>query len=420
MFHLLRNPNYLKLWLAQVIAELGDGITRLVIVYLVSRLSHDPLILSFVIIAQVTPNMLFGALIGPFIDRYSKQRMMISADLYRFFIVLLMIPAQGSLAILLGLVFLQGIGTVFFEPARTALVPRIVGEERIPTAISFSQSTMIVMGIVGPSIAGLLISFRNFSALFMLNAATYILSAVLIFMIRHVASTTAGATGQASLSYKKSLQEGFRTVYQHQGLFALLLLLVPVMLVMGVINTNLNAVFLHTFKVSAEHFGFLETVQGIGAIAGASLAPILLRRILPNRLLISAVMGVGICCVFTVPLEWLVDGFGLPPVYVWSTVIGIVTACANVPLSSLFVQLTPNEVRGRGAAIFSSIGNMATVSGLLLGGGLASIIGVIYATALAGGLLVLVCVLFPLLKYYQAIKIADKPQQHGGEAVASS
>ncbi|WCF06768.1 MFS transporter [Paenibacillus thiaminolyticus] len=427
---LFSNSSYRRLWWAQLISELGDGITRLVVIFLVAHLSASPLALSMVVLSQVLPQMLFGAFVGPLVDRINRPLLMAASDIYRAGIVLAFILAQDSLPFIYVLIWLQGIGTVFFEPARSALIPRLVGKEQISSAVSLSQATYMAMRLVGPALAGLLIPLGHFGWLFTFNAITFLLSAVFVFSLRGVEPlklSGAQAGGgeavteeteeteehegreaqqekEAKLSYMASFKEGLTQMYRHEGLFALIMLVVPVMLVVGVINSNLNAALLQTFRIPAEHFGFVSSVIGAGSIVGAIAAPHLLRRIQPSTLLLIGIAGIGASCIFIVPLAPIYANTSIISIYIWSLLTGFTISCTNVPLSSLFLTLMPDEIRGRGAAVFGTVAETGTVIGIGLGGLFAVWFGVLEATAVAGGLLVIVSIVFPLLKYSRALK----------------
>ncbi|TCZ76573.1 MFS transporter [Paenibacillus albiflavus] len=409
MLALLRNRSYLNLWLAQIVSQLGDGITKLLIVYLATHLSDNPIVISFVILSQIIPSTIFGSFAGPLVDRFSKKTIMFSSDIYRAVIVLLMIPSQNSLTLLLILIFLEGIGSLFFDPARSAIVPRIVGKENVTKAISISQATATAMRMIGPAIGGVLIGFHDFTAIFSITVVTYLISAVFIIFITNVQTKSQGSN-KPKESYIESYKEGFRVLFNNQGLLAVILLLLPTMLVVGIINTNMDAVLLYTFKVPPAHFGFLETSFGIGSLFGAIAASYLISKLLPHKMMLGSLCAIGVICLLILPLESLHAMLGLPPIYGWILILGIACALINVPLGSLFITLTPDHARGRGAAIFGSLANTMTVIGVLLGGTLASTIGIVYSLAIGGALLVVVTLLFPMLKYYQALKNINQYQ----------
>jgi MFS transporter, DHA3 family, macrolide efflux protein len=420
MLTLLRNRSYLKLWLAQIVAQLGDGITKLLIIYLASQLSGNPIVISFVVLAQILPSTILGSFAGPLVDRFSKKRIMLSSNVYRAIIVLLMIPSQHSLALLLILVFLEGIGTLFFEPARASIIPRIVGEENITQSVSLSQATTTAMRMIGPAIGGILIGFHNFSAIFMITVVTFLLSAVLIKFIPNVQTKSSAVNKSAELSFIESYKEGFRMVFSNPGLMAIIMLVIPTMFVIGIINATVDGVLLYTFKVTPAHYGFLETSLGIGSLLGAIAASYLIKRLLPHSLMLGSLIGIGVFCVLILPLESLHSLFGLPPLYGWIFLLGTAIAFINVPLGSLFVILTPDHARGRTLTIFNSMANTMSVIGLLLGGWLASTIGIVYTLAAGGLLLIVFTLIFPLFKYYEALKNINQSSRSHQQQIAPS
>lgn len=414
MLALLKNRAYLNLWLAQIISMLGDGITKILIVFLAAQLSDNPIVISFVVLAQIIPSTILGTFAGPFVDRFSKKRIMFSSDIYRAIIVLLMIPSQNSLVLMLILVFLEGIGSVFFDPARASIIPRIVGEENIAQSISLSQATSTTMRMIGPAIGGILITLQNFSLNFMITTATFLISAVFIMLIPNVQTQSKTANKSAKLPFKQSYKEGFQIVFGNQGLFAVILLLIPTMLAVGVINANMSAAFLYTFKVVPPHFGFLETAFGIGSLCGAIAASRLIKRFMPHHLILGAIISIGVICILILLLVPLHNMFGVWPIYVWILLLGIAVALISVPLGSLFVAQTPDQARGRAMAIFNSLSSTMTIIGIVSGGWFASSIDILWSISTAGILLVVVTLIFPMLKYYRALKNMEqgiKPKQ---------
>lgn len=403
MMTLLKNPVFLRFWLGQVIAQLGDGITRVAITYLVATLSKDPMAIGLVIFAQLLPSAVFGLFMGPLADKFNRRWLMLSADLYRMMIVLLMIPFHDSVAVLIFLIALQGLGAALFDPARSASIPELVGEKHIHSAVSLSQSTRAAMDIIGPSLGALLLISEHYNMIFTINAITYFLSAVFIFTLTSIGKNRSKSK-QNQESYLSSIKTGVVQVTGMPALRFLLILLMPITLVIGILNTNLVAVLTHTFNVSAFHFGFIEASLAIGVIIGAAgLGPVFLKKSKPNTVLLTGTAAIGAWMVLIIPLDSLQQQFGIVPVYVWCIMVGVLNAFINVPLSSLFLTVTPAEFRGRGSSLLGFTANFSMIIGILCGGVVAGNMGVLYGTAFAGALLVAVAFFLPLLKGYKSL-----------------
>lgn len=403
MFTILKNVRYLRFWLGQIVSQLGDGITRTAIVYLIAILSKDPLAIGLALFAQLLPNAIFGIVLGPLADKYNRRHLMVAADLYRCIIVLLMIPFHHSVTALIILIAFQGLGSALFDPARTSSIPDLAGESNIQEATSLSQSTRAAMDIIGPSLGALLMVSKNFKLIFLLDAATFIISALFIFSIASL-GTVKSKDSTSKEKYIEAIRSGIKEVTKMPALRFLLILLMPITLVIGVLNTNLIAVLTNVFHVSAFHFGTIEATMSVGVILGAAAAaPYSLKKLKPAAVLLIGTAAIGFWMAFILPLNTLRLEFGIAPVYVWCIISGLLNAFINVPLSSLFLQSTPAAFRGRGSSLLGFVASSFQMAGILAGGWIAREIGVLNGTALAGCLLIVTAILLPLLKGYKSL-----------------
>ncbi|SFD54415.1 Predicted arabinose efflux permease, MFS family [Bacillus sp. OV194] len=407
MFSLLKNSLYLRFWLGQVISQLGDGITRIGITYLVATLSKDPLLIGLVIFVQLLPTAVFGIFLGPLADQWNRRWLMVSADLFRMAMVIAMIFFYDSVPALIILTAFHGIGTALFDPARTSSIPDLAGESNISEAISMSQSTKAAMDIIGPSLGALLLMSNQYSIIFLIDAATFAGSALLLFTLFSIGKVHANSP-EDKKTYLSFITSGIKEVTGMPSLRFLLLLLLPITLVVGILNTNLVAVLTTTFHVSAFHFSLIESSMAIGVIIGAAwFGPYLMKRLKANALLISGTAVIGIWMALILPLDWIREETGIGAIYIWCTLIGVFNALINVPLSTLFLQVTPPAFRGRGSSILGLTSSSAQMIGILFGGWIAKETGVLYGTALSGLLLILVAVILPFGKGYKNLSNSD-------------
>jgi MFS transporter, DHA3 family, macrolide efflux protein len=406
MFTVLKNPRYFRFWFGQIISQLGDGFTRIAIVYLVATLSKDPFAIGLVIFAQLLPSAFLGIFLGPLADKYNRKWLMVGTDFYRMAIVLLMIPLHQSVVALIVLIGLQGIGSALFDPARSSSIPDLVGEEKIQEAVALSQSTRAAMDIIGPSIGALLMMTNNFNFIFAIDAATFAISALFILSLTTLGKIATAATVEP---YFLSLISGVKEVIGMPALRFLLILLIPITFVCGILNTNLIAVLTNEFHVSAFHFGFIEAASSMGVIVGAGLAaPAALKRFKPSTIFLFGTTAIGFCMILIIPVDRLMSLYGILPVYFWSIMVGILNAFLNVPLSSLFLKVTPAAFRGRGSSLLGITASTSSIIGILAGGWISKEIGVLYGTAFAGGILIIVAMMMPLLTGYKSLSDTTK------------
>jgi MFS transporter, DHA3 family, macrolide efflux protein len=391
MFELLQDKTYIRYWIAVVVSFLGDAITLTSIIYLVGVQSGSAMLISLALLAQLLPSVLLGPLIGPLIDRWNRRTVLVAADLYRVVIVLLMIPFQQSPAALISLLFLQGIGTGFFEPARIASVPALVGAGRIPQGIALFQSTSAAIKFAGPVFAGILLSYVSVSAVFIYDSVSFFVSALLLASL-NVLNTP--KQHRPKVRMLTDMAEGMRTLFQHKMIRPLLFMLMPVMAVIGILVTNFKELMIHAFRLSSLQYGWVEALFALGLVSGALYGPRLLSRYTPAGLMRLSLVVVAIASLAAWLLPDLKSAIGLLPVLAWSLLLGFGESLLHVPTANLLLQQMPEEIRGRGIALSNSILNGCFAAGYLAGGAASQAFGNINSFILAGVILLLLFALF--------------------------
>ncbi|HEX2314414.1 MAG TPA: MFS transporter [Thermomonospora sp.] len=366
MIELLRDRTYLRYWLAVVVSFLGDAIVRITLIYVAATLSDAPaLLIALVIVAQLLPSGVLGTFVGPLADRVPARVLLVGSDLARVGIVLAMIPVLDTAWLLLVLVLLEGVAKAFFETARISAVPRIVGDpERIPAAVALFQSTNHTLNLVGPAIGGLMLAAGSVEVVLVLDAATFVVSALLLgglAMLREVPVT-------APEPYWRSLRSGVRGVMEVPSLRFLAVFVVPVMLVLGLFTTNLNAQLLTVFDLPPLEYGLAHAVFGAGSVLGALIGPPLVRRYSTNVLLVASVVLFGVALVVLVPVEGLRAAAGPVVIPLWCLLAGVGSGLFQVPMATILLRDVPAELRGRGVGLLNAVMVTFTVVGVTVGG----------------------------------------------------
>ena len=151
--------------------------------FLVLTATGSPVAVGLVFLAATLPNLLLGPVAGTFVDRWDQKEVMVVSDLLRASLVLLVpIAAVTNLILVYPLVFLITSISIFFRPARTAVLPRIVDEDELLTANSATWIAETLADVIGYPLAGLFVAFlgRALPLAFWFDAATYVASALLI------------------------------------------------------------------------------------------------------------------------------------------------------------------------------------------------------------------------------------------------
>src|SRR6476660_3003012 len=278
---LRRNRSFRQLWLGQVVSQMGDWFDTIALYTIILRLTGSGRDVGLLLVARFVPSFFFGPISGVIADRFSRQRIMIVSDILRAVVVLgfLFVRRADQLWIIYVLTVLQlGLST-FFEPAKTAAIPSIVEDRELVAANAISSVTWSAMLTIGAAIGGLITGWFGTDVAFILDAASYLLSAALIASIRvqkRRKRVRQKLTFSRALGINETV-EGIRYVKDRPRVLALLLVK-PAWGLGGGILTLLAVFGERIFPVgrsAATGIGVLFAARGIGTAVG----PIVARRI---------------------------------------------------------------------------------------------------------------------------------------------
>ncbi|MCY4526741.1 MAG: MFS transporter [Anaerolineaceae bacterium] len=286
-WRLLRdNPDFARLWLAQVVSLLGDWFNTIVLAVLVEEYSGGSgLAVSLFLLARFVPPMLVGPWAGVLIDRLDRKRLLIMSDVLRAVVVLLLLLADGPQ--LLWLVYiltaLQFTLSAFFEPGRNALLPALLPREGLVLANTLGSVTWSAM-LAGGAIAGGLVAAQLGTqwALF-IDSLTFLVSALLIVGIRTNIRARApeyAESGSPATQSAQGLREGLRFLRQSPATLAVLMVKAGISL--GSIDAVMIIYASRLFNFgedSSTPLSIMYAAFGIGAVSG----PLLLNRFNDGR-----------------------------------------------------------------------------------------------------------------------------------------
>ena len=278
----LRDPEFRKLWVAMCVSLLGDGAFLVAVAWQVYELSNAPTAMSVVGIAMTVPTIVFLLIGGVASDRFDRRKVMVAADLLRAL-------AGAALAVLAltdaievwqiaVIAAVYGTGAAFFAPAFDALVPDIVPPERLAQANALDQLMRpIVFRMAGPAIGGVLVASASAGVVFALDAASFIVSATTLLLVR-VAATPA-ARGPSSV--RRDLSEGWRFVRARAWLWVTFAsAAVAYLCFMGPVEVLLPYVIKNDLEGNARDLGMVFAAGGVGSVACAIAMG---QRALPRR-----------------------------------------------------------------------------------------------------------------------------------------
>jgi MFS family permease len=210
------------LWLAQIVSEIGDWFYTLSIYTLLLQLTGRAGSVALALVLQVLPQTLAGPIAGVVNDRLRRKHVMIAADLIRCVVVLamLLVRSRSTVWLVYPLLLAETTMAAFFEPARNSVIPNISDEREVLVANTLSSATWSVNLLIGASVGGLVAAFFGRDVTFILNALSFLASAILIGGMRFAephAEAAAPLRGRDLVDFSPVV-EGVRYIRSHRTL----------------------------------------------------------------------------------------------------------------------------------------------------------------------------------------------------------
>src|SRR6266581_2523627 len=393
---LWRHRDFLLLWLGQSVSRLGDQFSGLAIpVIAVFLLNAGPQEMGFLGAFGTVPFLLFGLLVGVWVDRRQRRSVLILADLGRGTIILTIaiLGVAGRLHIvhLYVLSFFIGVLTVFFDVAYQAYLPALVDRVQLVDANSKLETSNSLAQTGGPAVAGAVIHIFQAAVAMFFDAASFFFSAITLTAIRKRESTPDAADRRSVLA---EVGEGLKVVLGDRRLRHIAACTAWANFFSSAVFAALLIIYLKDFLgFDALSLGFLFTFSSIGGVVGAVTARRVADRIgLGNTIVVGAIMF-GFA---TVPLPFVSGPFAFAAVSAMFFVALVGNLFYNINQVSYRQAIVPTRLQGRLNATMRTIVWGTLPLGALTGGFLGDALGVRQALiiALVGAAFAFVFVLF--------------------------
>jgi MFS family permease len=370
------DARFASFWLAQTISLFGDRLHQVALAALVYALTASPLLTGLVFLSATLPNLLLGPIAGTFVDRWEHKRVMVASDLIRAALVLAIpFAAVANVWLVYPLVFAITAVSLFFRPAKTAFIPRIVREDDVMAASSATWTADTLADILGFPLAGLFVAAlgatpETLGLAFFADSATYVLSALLLvgITVTPIVRDHAPRVGSAVRVFVDELADGWRFLRGQPALFQNTLISVLAQLSTG---ATLALTIVYASDVLSpdvigypQNYAAIETAIGVGNLIGGIAVGALGARTRKGWLIVAGfiVMGMGVTVM------------GLTGNVLVALVAAFVVGTANlvwiVPTQTLFIEVTPVELLGRvvafrGSFVFGSMTLAMGIAGIL-------------------------------------------------------
>jgi MFS family permease len=341
--------------------------------------THSPWWVSLLFVVTFLPSVIVGLAFGPLVDRLSRKRLIVNADLIRLAVFVALVFVHTPVAIIV-LAAVAGVANSFFRPAVLAGVPNLVAAEELAHGTSVLQATDWAAAAIGPVLGGVIVGAWGADVVYWINAATFVFSAVLLLRIpaRLLQSEQAITRG-----HWRDLADGMSAFRRSPALQTALLAFSFAMFAAGL--NNVAEIFLAEDALHRGAFGYglLWTATGIGLVIGSLVSGTLLEKrdmrvVYPLVFLpwAAGLLGAGIA-----PNLWVAAA---------AMVLGGFGNGLAFPLTVVIVQHNSTDMlRGRIFTVIISAHNAVLGVAMVTAGALTEVAGPRWTYGVASAVLVL-------------------------------
>ncbi|MEP6957494.1 MAG: MFS transporter [Nitrospirota bacterium] len=371
---LLKNRDVVWLVTGQAISQIGDGLSKLALLWFVYDLTGSALEMTMIGILQTIPPFVFGPFVGVLLDRVPKRSAMIVIDSVRAGL-LAFIPTMywmGLLTLpwLYVLVFITAMFSMAFGPALKAMEPQLVPSNQLTQINALDQGTMTIGQLLGPAISGMLIAFIGAQNVLYVNAGTFLVSALCKIPLTVKEKWQSGsASARHAL---RDLWEGFQFVFVDHRLMLLLMAVAS-------LSTVGATAFIYLLPVLAKDYLHADSVELGWLWASLSLgllvttlwmAVVSQRDLCPRLRLIAGASALGSLAVFSLTMTT-----SFPILVALIAMVGVCSGVVNPFISASIQERTPKHMMARVFSVFNSGVLVAAMVGMTGSGWIADRMG---------------------------------------------
>ena len=383
---LWRHADFMRLWAAQTFSAYGSRITRTALPFIaVAMLDQDEVMVSVLTVLQLAPGLLVGLLAGGFIDRNRKRPILIAADVVRAVVVgsltIAWLFGVLSMAHVIVVGCLVGAASALFQITDNAYLPNLVPREQLAEGNAKLESTEAIAEISGPASAGLLIAALGAPLAVVIDAASYLWSALMLGRIRAVEEPPTAAMSASMTARQRGhdLRVGLRAVFGHPLVRPIVISHMVWSISGGFFMTLYTLWCLRELELSATMFGVIVAMGGVGALGGAMISRPLARALGLGKMLLTTSI-LSLACALLIPLAG-------SPLTGGSTMVMLLFLAAHQLLSDGFAcafivqavtlrqTVVPKHVQGRANAAIHVFASGLLPAGALVAGVIAEVAG---------------------------------------------
>ena len=384
----LLNKNFFLLWQGQLVSMLGSSIFMFTIIFTIKEATQSASLIGVVMMTYAISTILVMPIAGTIADRYSRKWILIICDLIRFVCILLLailmfflpenIQTWSSVELIWGIsaetVFITclfiaciTLGTTggFFRPTIAAAIPDLVPKNKLQTANSINLGTIQITSMIGNFTAGTLFILISTPVIFLIDAFTYLFSAISEFYIE-IPQPKAKEHATEKSNWQKLVddtKDGLSYIGKKSGMREFIFMAALINFFSAPLIVLLPFYVQDHLNVSAAWYGYMFVISGAGALIGFVIAGILKPKGQARIVsMTAAFIFMAICIILSGQTQNLLIACSS------MFLIGTCVAYFNVLTTTVVQKKTSSKMRGRVAGLLATLGSVAMPLGMGVSG----------------------------------------------------
>ncbi|MBF0483384.1 MAG: MFS transporter [Candidatus Omnitrophica bacterium] len=279
------NGNFFRLWLGQLVSQFGDRITQLALVGLAAEKMHGAASatgLAKLMAFTILPVFLIQPIAGVLVDRWDRRTTLFVCDIVRSLLILsipFIFMRWHTMLPIYGVIFLTFCFSRFYVPAKMSIIPDLVEDDNLLAANSLVSTTGMIAFVLGCAVGGVLIEWFGARTGFIIDAATFFISGVMIYSItvrRDLVKTQQEfwvtgkeLVGKIKVGFWEDLRDGIKYLMTHKEIRFIIDMLFAILFMAGSVYVVIIVFIQQSFGSVTKHLGGLAVCLGAGLFLGA-------------------------------------------------------------------------------------------------------------------------------------------------------
>ncbi|HEY0601517.1 MAG TPA: MFS transporter [Herpetosiphonaceae bacterium] len=397
MLATLRQRNFALLWIGGLISITGNWMIFMALPLYVYKLTDSTFATSMMFLMGLLPKLLFGSVVGVFVDRWNRRQILIVTNLLfaLALLPLLLVKTADQIWIVYAVQFAQSLIGVFSGPAEDALLPNLVGNGDLASANSLNAMNNNIAGLIGPPLGGAVIGLFDLAGVVIFDVFSFLFAGALIALISLPTqpSTRPSGAGAASLLERslgvwREWLDGLQLVQRQKFVAFIFLMTAIVSLGVSIFSTLFFPFVAKVLSASEIQIGWLMAAQAIGGLVGSVIASRIGKYGSLSRILGFSTISLGVIDLVL---------FNYSALFPNITVALVLMLLAGVPgiinitcVATLIQTIVPNMYLGRVFATLGTTTALVGAIGTLLAGVLGDRVGIVTILNIQGIVFILV------------------------------